>query len=82
MTIVVRPEDVRLAAARPAAETAFEGVLEDMIYLGANVKYRIALPSGQRITAISPDRATRRSLTVGSPAWAGWALDDQRVIDE
>jgi spermidine/putrescine ABC transporter ATP-binding subunit len=82
VTVVVRPEDVRLARERPSADVAFEGVLEDMVYLGAYVKYRLALPGGQRITATSADRATRLALKVGEPAWAGWSLADQRVIEE
>jgi spermidine/putrescine ABC transporter ATP-binding subunit len=82
VTIVVRPEDVRLAPERPAADIVFEGVLEDMVYLGAYVKYRVALAGGQRLTATSADRATRLALSVGKPVFAGWALSDQRIIEE
>ncbi len=82
VTIVVRPEDVRLAPTALAADVAFKGVLEDMVYLGAFVRYRVRLSDGQRITASTAHRATRHALAVGKPVWAGWSLDDQRVIEE
>jgi ABC-type Fe3+/spermidine/putrescine transport system ATPase subunit len=82
VTIVVRPEDVRLGPKPLPTEVSFEGVLEDLVYLGAFVKYRIALPDGQRLTATSPDRVVRLALSLGKPVWVGWALDDQRVIEE
>jgi ABC-type Fe3+/spermidine/putrescine transport system ATPase subunit len=82
VTIVVRPEDVRLGAAQVAADVAFQGVLEDMIYLGAFVRYRIVLPDGQRLMASSADRAVRLALSIGGPVWCGWSLNDQRVIEE
>ena len=82
VTIVVRPEDVRLAPTEIAADVAFKGVLEDMVYLGAFVRYRVRLFEGLRITASTADRATRYALAVGKPVWAGWSLDDQRLIDE
>jgi spermidine/putrescine transport system ATP-binding protein len=81
-TIVVRPEDVRLGAAQVAADVAFQGVLEDMIYLGAFVRYRIVLPDGQRLIASSADRSVRLALAVGNPVWCGWSREDQRVIEE
>ena len=65
-----------------AADIVFKGVLEDMIYLGAYVRYRIALPGGQRLTATSADRAMRHALAIGSPVWCGWSLEDQRLIQE
>ena len=82
VTILVRPEDVRLAAGSIAADITFEGMLEDMVYLGAFVRYRLALPSGESITATSADRALRAAVAVGRPAWCGWSLGDQRIIDE
>ena len=82
VTIVVRPEDVQLTPTESSAGSAFEGVLEDRVYLGAFVRYRVRLPSGQRITASSADRGLRQSLAVGGPVWVGWSLDDQRTIED
>jgi hypothetical protein len=46
------------------------------------VRYRLALADGQRVTATNADRSVRQSLSVGAPAWAGWFLADQRLIEE
>lgn len=82
VTIVVRPEDVRLGASDLGADIVFKGTLEDMVYLGAYVRYRIALPGSQRVSATSADRALRRALAIGNPVWCGWSLADQRLIQE
>jgi ABC-type Fe3+/spermidine/putrescine transport system ATPase subunit len=82
ITVVVRPEDVRLGAEPIAADIVFEGVLEDAVYLGAFVRYRVALPGGERVLATSADRGLRAALALAGPVWCGWSLSDQRVIDE
>jgi ABC-type Fe3+/spermidine/putrescine transport system ATPase subunit len=82
VTLIVRPEDVRLGARELAADVVFEGIVEDMIYLGSFVKYRIALAGGQKLTASSADRALRLGLAVGRPVRVGWSLEGQRVIEE
>jgi spermidine/putrescine transport system ATP-binding protein len=82
VTVVVRPENVRLGVSEMSADVVMSGVLEDIMYLGAHVRYRIALPGGQRLTAISTDRALRHALAIGSPVWCGWSRDDQQIIQE
>ena len=82
VAILVRPEDVSLSATEMAADVVFRGVLEDVVYLGAFVRYRIELPGGQRLIATSADRAMRLKLAVGEPVWCGWSLVDQRLIEE
>ena len=73
---------VRLGAAELAADITLEGTLEDMIYFGAYVRYRIALPDGRRLSATSADRTLRSKLEIGKPIWCGWSFEDQRIIEE
>ena len=82
VTLVVRPEDVRLAAQPIAADVTVQGTLEDVVYLGAYVRYRVALPGGEHLMASSADRAVRSALAVGAPVWCGWSQEDQRIIEE
>ena len=82
VTVVVRPEALRLSPNDLAADVTLEGTLADMIYLGAFVKYVVALPTGQRVTAHNTDTALRRSLSLNQPVRIGWALGDQRVIGD
>jgi ABC-type Fe3+/spermidine/putrescine transport system ATPase subunit len=80
VTVVVRPEALRLSAGVLAADVILEGTLADMIYLGAFVKYVVALPTGQRVTVHNTDTALRRSLSLSQAVKIGWAAGDQRLI--
>ena len=82
VTIVVRPEDVRLGTFRLSADVVLQGVVQDIQYLGAYVKYRIAVAGGQRVLATSSDRAIRSELAVGEAVSCGWSLGDQRLLEE
>jgi ABC-type Fe3+/spermidine/putrescine transport system ATPase subunit len=81
ITVVVRPEAVRISPTNLTADVVLDGVLVDVIYLGVFVKYIVALPGGQRITVHNPDSALRRSLSLNAPVKIGWKLADQRVIE-
>ena len=67
---------------RLAADVTVQGTLEDVVYLGAYVRYRVALPGGEHLMASSADRAVRSALAVGAPVWCGWSQEDQRIIEE
>ncbi len=81
ITIVVRPEAVRISPTNLTADVVLDGFLLDVIYLGVFVKYIVALRTGQRITVHNPDVALRRSLSLNAPVKIGWKLVDQRVIE-
>jgi ABC-type Fe3+/spermidine/putrescine transport system ATPase subunit len=81
VTLVVRPEALRISPAALAADVALDGTLIDMIYLGVFVKYIVALPTGQRVTVHNPDAALRRSLSLNAPVKIGWAFAEQRTIE-
>ncbi len=82
VTVVVRPEALRLSPNGLAADIVLDGTLADMIYLGAFVKYVVALPTGQRVTVHNTDSALRRSLSLNQPVKIGWTLQDQRLIGD
>jgi ABC-type Fe3+/spermidine/putrescine transport system ATPase subunit len=84
-TVVVRPEALRLAAdsgGTLAADLMLTGKLADAIYLGAYVKYVVALANGQRVTVHAPDSPLRKQLAIEAPVRIGWSLADQRVIGD
>jgi spermidine/putrescine transport system ATP-binding protein len=82
VTVVLRPEALRISPAALAADVVLAGTLMDMIYLGVFVKYIVALPTGQRVTVHNPDAALRRSLALNKPVQIGWSVEDQRVIGD
>ena len=74
--LVVRPEDVRLGPAVREGDVRLAGTVEDAVYLGSFMKYRVRLPDGPVLTAHSPDRdlarlpapaAGRARLGAGAP---------------
>jgi spermidine/putrescine transport system ATP-binding protein len=81
ITIVVRPEVVRISPTNLTADVVLDGFLADVIYLGVFVKYIVVLPAGQRIIVHNPDPALRRALSLHAPVKIGWKLIDQRVIE-
>jgi spermidine/putrescine ABC transporter ATP-binding subunit len=86
-TVVVRPEALRLAAEHAAggtlaADLVLTGRLADAIYLGAYVKYVVALANGQRVTVHAADSPLRKQLAIDAPVRIGWSLADQRVIGD
>jgi ABC-type Fe3+/spermidine/putrescine transport system ATPase subunit len=82
VTIVVRPEHVRLGAWEASGDVALQGIIAEMRYLGAHVKYEVVLPEGRQITATSADRGLRSQMTIGKLVWCGWSLADQWIIQE
>jgi ABC-type Fe3+/spermidine/putrescine transport system ATPase subunit len=81
VTVVVRPEAMQISRAKLSTDLELEGALADVIYLGAFVKYLVALKSGQRVAVHNSSTALRRSLSLNAPVKIGWAIDDQRVVE-
>ncbi len=81
---VVRPEAIALArkgTGGGAAETIrLTGRLEDSVFLGPFVKYRVTLENGAELTVHSHDLRLRQELRVGDPVEASWSLAQQRVL--
>ena len=81
VTLVVRPEAVRLA--EPAAgELGLAGILEDRIFFGAYVRYRVALADGTAVTVHRSDPPQRQGPAVGAPVALSWAHADARCLDD
>ena len=81
VAVLVRPEDVRLGAAADTAEIVLEGRVEDAVYLGALVKYRVAVADGILLTVHSNDRRVRAELQPGAATRVGWDEDEQRLVE-
>jgi ABC-type Fe3+/spermidine/putrescine transport system ATPase subunit len=82
VTVVVRPENMRLVSSADNPTVTIGGQLADAVYLGSFIKYVVKLPSGQRVTLHSNDIAGRRAMAVGEPVRIGWSSADQRIFEE
>jgi ABC-type Fe3+/spermidine/putrescine transport system ATPase subunit len=88
VVIVVRPQAMQV---RPAAacivhsaghEVSVRGRLADSLFMGAMVKYNVALPSGGNVTVLSPDKSQRRHLSIGDDVVVAWPASGQRIVPD
>ena len=82
MTLVVRPEKMRLTLAGDGSAATLDGRLAEHVYLGVVHQICRDLANGQRATLHSSDIAGRRTIAVGEPVKVGWSSGDQRVLEE
>jgi spermidine/putrescine transport system ATP-binding protein len=82
----IRPEKIHISHDRPEEDprrNALEGVVEDVIYLGANTKYWIRA-RGYRIQVLRQhDRyfLDEKPLRWKDPCWIWWHADDGFMLD-
>ena len=80
VAIVVRPEDVRLGAALAEGDLRLTGTVEDTVYLGAFVKYRVRVGDGATLAVHSWDRDPSRRLAPGAAVDLGWPVGAHRLV--
>ena len=78
VTLVVRPESVRRLADAGHADIELAGTVEEVVFLGAHVKYVLALPGGEKLRVREPVERARVSL--GETMRVGWSKSTQRVL--
>ncbi len=80
--VVLRPETLRLGEKDNPGDLRVQGVLEDVVFLGAFAKYRVILGTGEALNVHSGDPRLRRELSVGDPVTIGWSPEDQHVLTD
>ena len=78
VALVVRPESVRQLAPGERADMELSGTVEEAVFLGAHVKYVLALPGGEKLRVMEP--AERGRIDIGAAMRIGWASSAQRII--
>jgi len=78
VTLVVRPESVRRLGDSDHADVEIAGTVEEVVFLGAHVKYVLALPSGEKLRVQEPVEHARVAL--GETMRVGWSSLAQRVL--
>jgi spermidine/putrescine transport system ATP-binding protein len=73
--LVIRPEHIRLSAARPDGDVpAIAVTVAEEVFQGSVVRYQLDGPGGVRLTATVP-LEERTDVHPGVPAWARWLPD-------
>jgi spermidine/putrescine transport system ATP-binding protein len=78
----VRPERVALA---PSLESrsgwnVFDATVEEVVFQGANVQYRLRLPNGRELVAERPND-TPATVAQGERVQAGWAVESAVMLE-
>jgi ABC-type Fe3+/spermidine/putrescine transport system ATPase subunit len=78
---VLRPEAVTVAHAGAGLAVTVAGTLADAVFLGAYVRYRVALADGEEIVAHAAG-GREGAPRPGEAVVAGWAADALRILDD
>src|SRR5262249_50446560 len=78
VTLVVRPESVRRLDSSEHAEIEATGRVEEAVFLGAHVKYVLALASGEKLRV--QDSVEQPRTAIGEQMRVGWSKSAQRII--
>ena len=78
--VLIRPERPRLLTGDARMDNVFSGTIDELIYLGESVKYRIRLEQGMDLVVRWPFKREGDALNVGDRVTVGWAADDVHIV--
>ena len=84
VTVAVRPEKIRLSRQPLEGPNAFEGRVEDMIYIGKDSDYRVRIGRATRLRVRVQNRAAspEEAPVPGETAWVQWPPPSARLLQE
>lgn len=80
-TLSLRPERVALNPEPGSVENQFEGVVEELIYLGDHLRTRINICGNDEFIVKVPNAHGQLDLSKGQSIRVGWTADDCRALD-
>jgi putative spermidine/putrescine transport system ATP-binding protein len=80
-TLSLRPERVALNPEAGSVENEFEGVVEELIYLGDHLRTRINICGNDEFIVKVPNAHGQLDLKKGQNIRVGWTADDCRALD-
>ena len=80
--LVVRPERMRILSdgGTPDGLNTTEATVDEVLHLGPDIKYQLALPWGQRVSIREPREADARELVRGDRVRIGWKVEDGLLV--
>lgn len=80
VTVVIRPEALAVDTGPGTSPNCWAGVVDEVMYLGAQTKCWVALTAGPRLMVIGSARAQGRPLSPGSPVTVSCRPSDPHLI--
>ncbi len=78
-TLSLRPE--RVSIAPETADNVFEGVVQELIYLGDHIRVRVSVGGNDDFIVKVPNSANGRQVKKGETLKLGWSKADCRALD-
>jgi putative spermidine/putrescine transport system ATP-binding protein len=80
--LVVRPERVKIIDGGTGADglNVVDATVDEVLYLGPDTKYQLALRNGQRMAVREPREGSGRELQRGDHVRLGWAVEDGLLV--
>ena len=80
--LVVRPERMHILEAGAPSDgvNVLEGTVDEVLYLGPDTKYQLAMAWGQRVAIREPREGDGRELQRGDRARVAWSVDDGLLV--
>ena len=80
--LVVRPERVKIVDRGAGADglNVVDATVDEVLYLGPDTKYQLALGNGQRMAVREPREGSGRELQRGDQVRIGWAVEDGLLV--
>jgi len=79
--VLLRPELAKRLGPDDRADTTLTGKVQEIIFLGESVKYRVRLDEGMEVIVRWPCHAMEAGLQPNDRITIGWNQDDVHVID-
>ena len=80
VTVMTRPEAVRVLASGQTARNQFSGRVTNQSFVGDRTKYFVTLTSGHQIGISVPNLASGTTIPVGTDIAIGWDAEDALLI--
>jgi len=80
-TYSLRPEKILLGETAKNVENAYEGVVQEFLYLGEFTKYRIELSPSVELTVKATNRKGRALLSKGEKTTVGWEREEVLLVE-
>ncbi len=79
--VLLRPEHAKRLGPGEQADTTLNAIVQEIVFLGDSVKYRLCLDEGTEVIVRWPCHAMGAGLRVNDRVTIGWSRDDVHIID-
>jgi len=82
VSLILRPEKMRLLRLKTQAENLVEGQVADLTYLGSRTEYAVRIQESTfKVFEQEQERSKKRLLNVGDRVYLSWKTEDAMVLE-